>query len=107
MTNYRFVFPLLAGALVLSAPGCGSGPRVVSAKRTVLYQGTPVAGATLTFSPKGEKTGPVINGVTDAEGHFSLKTYVGATSTGDGAMPGEYRVAISKFVPPKGMTEDE
>ena len=110
MKKTRFVFLLLFGAVALLTSGCGpSGPKVVTAKGTVLYQGKPLVGATVTLLPKDEQSGPVlaINGSTDAEGRFSLKTFVSATAPSEGVPPGEYRVTISKYVPPNGMTEEE
>lgn len=109
MGKTRFVFLLLSGVAALLASGCGSGPKVVTAKGTVLYQGKPLAGANVTFLPKDGESGQVtaINGITDAEGHFVLKTYLGGNVTSEGAVPGEYRVTIAKYGPPQGMTEEE
>ena len=45
-------------------------------------------------------------GTTDQQGRFSLLTQVGGQTTLRGAIPGQHRVIISKFVPPPGMTEE-
>jgi hypothetical protein len=46
-------------------------------------------------------------GKTDANGRFRIQTQIGPAGTFDGAVPGKHGVAISKYVPPKGMTEEE
>jgi hypothetical protein len=63
----------------------------VTAKGKVLLNDQPVAGATVSFSPKTPGQGTMAAGTTDANGEFSL-----STGTASGALPGEYRVAVSK-----------
>src|SRR5690606_10589289 len=66
-------------------------PAVVKVSGTVTHQQQPVKGATVLFSPLGE--GPGATGLTDASGRFQLRTFEPA----DGAVPGQYKVAIFKF----------
>lgn len=73
--------------------GCGSSTSVdgvVPTSGTVTYQGTPVEGASVTFSP--EMSGRACSGLTDESGRFEMTTL----QPGDGAMPGKYTVLISK-----------
>lgn len=82
-------------ALILaSSAGCGgsSGPKTVPVTGTVTLDGTPVAGATVTFSPTVTDGGRTSVGVTDNEGKFSLL----AAGAGAGVVPGSYMVGISK-----------
>jgi hypothetical protein len=85
--------------------GC-SGPTVVPVTGKVTYKGQPLAKATVTFIPTGSEGGPASLAVsfTDDEGNFTLQTRLGS---GDrmGTVPGTYRVAVSKFVPPQGLSE--
>jgi hypothetical protein len=85
---------ILAGLL-----GCGGSAVELPtqpASGTVTYQGNPVAGATVTFSPEGE--GRAAFGRTDESGHFTLTTL----QPGDGALEGSYTVAITKRTEPAG-----
>lgn len=58
---------------------------------TVTINGQPLQGATLNFlSADGSRSAV---GETDARGRYELTTF----APGDGAVPGEYRVAIMKY----------
>ncbi len=79
------------GMLVLG--GCAkkdSRPGRVQVRGTVLRRGQLVADATVIFEPLGST--PAATGTTDKEGRFVLTTF----ETNDGAVPGEYRVAVRK-----------
>ena len=82
------------------AVGCGSDrweaaqPDVVPASGTVTFKGQPVSGAIVVFSPK-EEDGSAASGLTDSAGHFTLSAF----RSGEGGVPGQYRVAISKGDP--------
>jgi hypothetical protein len=54
--------------------------------------GSPVPGATVTFSPKGEY--PAAFAVTNAQGEYQLTTY----ESGDGAAEGAYSVVVMKVI---------
>jgi hypothetical protein len=87
----------LVGIVVLS--GCAkkdSRPGRVQVCGTVLRRGQPVADATVIFEPLGST--PAATGSTDAQGQFALTTF----DTNDGAVPGEYKVAIRKVQVIKG-----
>jgi len=82
-------------ALVLLNFVCGCAKQtaiegVVPVTGIVRYQNEPVAGATVIFSPEGETR--AASCITDADGRFQLTTL----EAGDGALPGQYRVAIFK-----------
>lgn len=69
--------------------GCGSsGPKLYPASGTVTYEGKPVDGATVMFTPQGGR--PSI-GTTDAAGKFTI-----STNGKPGAAPGAYTVSIIK-----------
>jgi hypothetical protein len=78
--------------------GCGGGgdkwkearPPVFAAVGVVMFEGTPLEGASVTFSPVTGTHGA--SGRTDAEGRFSLTTF----DQDDGAPAGQYRVSVTK-----------
>lgn len=79
---------LLALSLSFLA-GCGEKTGTLPISGKVTYQGKPVAGARVSFVPKAG-TRPA-DGVTDSEGRYQLGTFM----AGDGALPGDYGVAVS------------
>lgn len=91
LKSYYCLSALLLGATLL---GCGKGradaepTHKVSGKVTM--GGSPVSGATVTFSPTGDQ--PPAFGRTDTDGTFTLTTY----DSGDGAVAGSYKVRITK-----------
>jgi hypothetical protein len=86
----------LAAALLLAAAGCGDPHTPVSVSGVVTLEGKPVEGATVAFyAAAGGPEGRPALGRTDADGAFRLNTLGDA----DGALPGEYKVVISKWVP--------
>lgn len=88
---HRFFPVLIATAALVGCTG-GDADRVAvyPVSGVVTMDGDPVAGATVTFSPKAGQ--PTAVGRTDAQGKYQLTTY----ESGDGAAPGEYAVLISK-----------
>jgi hypothetical protein len=96
---------ILAGCLILF--GCTgkdpAGPKLVPVSGAVSLNGKPVAGATVTFVPAGDTKGFGSKGKTDVDGKYSLTGNRG----GAGAVPGNYKVTISKRVMPDGSEPDE
>jgi len=81
-------------ALGVAAAGCGGNPKTVAQEGSLQWadDGKPIVGATVKFVPTASGGG-VAAGYTDKDGHFFLTTF----SSGDGAMPGEYNVVITKI----------
>ena len=90
--------------------GCGSGAIDKSASKrlktfpssgSVKFNGQPVAGATVVFAPDpgGTPTSVAALAMTDASGNFTLQAYPPLK----GAVPGKYKVAITKMesAPPR------
>src|SRR5688500_11876299 len=91
---------VLATALVLS---CSSGHGTASVSGTVLYKGQPVEGATVIFHPQGAAaTARPAQGKSESGGHFTLTTYFGPSDQPAGALPGDYKVTVSKIDEPTG-----
>ena len=67
------------------------GPKPVPAKGKVSYKNQPVEGATVSFL--GSRAAIA---VTDASGEFILTT----VTSGDGAVPGDHKVTVTKIVAP-------
>lgn len=96
------VLLLALGATICT--GCGSaasaGPKpesFVSVKGAVTMDNKPLDGAMVIFFPQDAKMADGANAITDANGNFELTTG-GAT----GAVPGNYRVLVSRLVDPSG-----
>ncbi|MEX1042179.1 MAG: carboxypeptidase-like regulatory domain-containing protein [Pirellulaceae bacterium] len=94
----------IAFLFLTTLTGCGSSNELgtVAAGGTVRYQGEPLAGATVTFIPQSGQRPAV--GLTDESGNFQVTTL----TTRDGALPGPYKVTVTKTdeaVAPKNMQE--
>jgi hypothetical protein len=91
--------------VVTVAGGCGRGrrpelPETFPVTGMVSLDGKPVAGASVMFNPKGGQ-GHGSVAVSDASGRYKLTTF----SPGDGVVPGEYKVAITKTVLEKSESD--
>jgi hypothetical protein len=102
-------------ACLVALPGCGeSGPTMGRVYGKVTYNGKPVPKGTITFVPT-TPGGRNATGVIAEDGSYSLQT----ESPGDGAITGDYKVAISarddvildyipkKAPPPKRLTPEK
>ncbi len=97
----RFCALALCVAMLAATAFCCGGCKkkgrsrdgLVKASGVVLYNGTPVDGATVMFYPAemGGGAAPAV-ARTDEKGEFVLTT----DETGDGALPGSYKVTIDK-----------
>jgi len=78
--------------LTFFAVGCSGPPQTLPQEGTLRWDdGKPIVGASIRFVPiTGSKEA---SGYTDKEGAFSLSTF----SSGDGAVPGEYNVVVTKM----------
>jgi len=81
--------------LLIVTAGCGGGTEgrkdVYPVSGTVMFQGGPVIGASVAFSPDEKQ--PVAMGTTNDSGQFTLTTY----EMDDGAAAGPYHVIVTKF----------
>ncbi len=94
-------WPILCGILSICVAGCSSSkdssadrPARTNVSGQVVFQGNPVAGATVILSPV-VSPGKAASGVTDENGKYMLTTY----EKGDGAVPGDYQVMVLKVKP--------
>src|SRR5262249_43373949 len=88
---------LLLGCISLT--GCGSGhPSTVAVSGKVTLEGKAVAGANVVLSRGGGDItkGEIAIGKTDASGRFELTTPFAGLAAAKGAVPGSYKVTISK-----------
>jgi len=92
--RYLSLFIAILTLLVLTV-GCGDGKlATIKVTGTVTYEGEPLAGASIAFSPKIQGEGHPAYGITDANGNYTLQTQLGNVDGGTTA--GEYTVIISK-----------
>jgi hypothetical protein len=95
--HMHFCLPLLS-ALALFSVGCGqSGPAVEYVEGVVTLNGSPLEGATVSFSPK-EPDGIGAAGLTQPNGSFTLNPR--GAKPGSGTAAGDYSVMISKVEMP-------
>lgn len=107
----------VAALAIVILAGCSSsdaGPSTAPVSGVVTFKGRPVEGASVVFYPRdtSSKAKPA-QGVTDAEGKFSLRTHIQKQDYKAGAEPGDYVVTVSKteqvearenaMVPPKQL----
>jgi hypothetical protein len=90
------LFPATIVLSLISVLGCGQAtdpnrPKTYPVSGTVTQAGQPVEGANVVFQLADGSRGAV--GVTDASGKYTLTTF----SAGDGAVVGDYKVAITKY----------
>jgi hypothetical protein len=82
--------------LVLTATGCSGKYTPVPVSGVVTLDDKPIEGATVFFYAIGDvKEGRPAQGATDKNGEFQLSTL----GNQDGALRGEYKVVIHKYVP--------
>ena len=92
------------GVMALALAGCGADaagkklPESVSVTGTVIMNGAPLRNATLWFVPAEGTKGSGSTGYTDESGEYELTVVHG----NEGAVPGKYKVLISKLVLPDG-----
>ena len=96
MNRRSFLAVVMIGIVAVHSTGCaekGAGARarvpVYKVKGRVTFNGNPIAGAAVSFSPTGSQ--PAAVGRTNDDGEFSLTTY----RAGDGAAEGDFKVMIS------------
>ncbi|MEQ1830122.1 MAG: hypothetical protein ABL921_29445 [Pirellula sp.] len=92
--------------------GCGDNSlKVYPVSGTVTYKSKPLDNATINFIIAGKEGQPTTImgiGTTDANGKYTIKTHVDPTEMPlDGAVEGSHQVTIHKYMPPKGMTEED
>lgn len=89
--TYDIQIPTLAirwAAAILLIAGCGRG--TVPTSGTVALDGVPVGGAVISLVPEG--AGLAARAIATEDGRFKLETF-----RDNGAMPGDYRIVVSKY----------
>ena len=100
----------LRAGIVMAAcvmAGCSEGG-YVSGGGTVQLDGKPLDNATVVFAP--DPPGPdrkPATAITGPDGRFTLQTNLPGSDTVEGIQPGDYKVTVSKFIPPNNMTDAE
>jgi len=80
-------------ALLCGSVGCFGGavrPKTVPVSGKVTWNGQPLTKGTISFVPTSDAQTFPASGEIDSGGNYKLKTF----QPGDGAMPGEYRIAV-------------
>jgi hypothetical protein len=83
--------------------GCSNSHGTAGVSGTVLYKSQPVEGATVIFHPQGDASGAKpAQGKSDRGGRFDVATYFGPDEQPAGALPGDYKVTVTKIDEPTG-----
>jgi len=100
-------YAVLGAAALVTCTGCyfkPSRPPTYRVTGTVTMKGKPLADARVVFVPVDGATGrESAAGIADANGKYSLTTYV----AGDGAQPGEYGVKVGLYEIKKPTKEEQ
>jgi hypothetical protein len=87
--------------------GCQKGdPRsktLVPAAGVVVYKGSPVTGATVTFFNEDDPRKPGGSAITKDNGTFAISMY----GDGDGTNPGNYKVTVVKIEVKSTLTDEQ
>ena len=98
--RFSALFTILSVTVMLGSAGCGGGPEIpqtVTVKGKVIYQDKPLADALVGFVSKlDNKDVFPAHGTTNAEGEFTLSTYIDPQHEVSGATPGEFVVTVTK-----------
>jgi hypothetical protein len=98
----------VAGVVVVLFAGCGAKSTVstVPVSGTVTFNGAPLEGADVILHTTSEG-GHNASGRTDSQGKFTLSTYISPSENPEGALPGSYKVSISKMEASTGTTPEQ
>jgi hypothetical protein len=101
----------MAALCAIAVVGCPSGTAIDTdyVEGVVTLDGEPLAGATVTFVPKGPE-GMSATGLSDEQGKYTLNPVGGgqmAAEAGSGTLAGEYYVGVIKTQMDAPLTEEE
>jgi hypothetical protein len=92
-------FFAVAATLTVFASGCGSGLTLVPVSGVVTMDGAPLEGATVVFSPNTPNpNGETSFAISGSDGKYEIET-----QGNRGAVPGKYRVSVSKTIINKSL----
>jgi len=93
------VLSVAVACMALMVLGCGGSdkfakdrPKTYRSSGSVKYKGAAVEGATVVFAPIDSASGAAASAMTNSDGNFSLETFPPLK----GAIPGSYKVSITK-----------
>lgn len=87
--------------ILLLAVGCGAAKKTSKVEGVVIVDGKPMPGVAVKFVNQDKKSRDA-DGYTDENGVFRLTTF----NTNDGAVPGSYKVTLSKPLASEGNAAD-
>lgn len=91
---------VLACTLILAGGCSGDRPVTYAVTGTITYQGMPLADAQVGFIPLDTEGEPKpARGQTDAQGNYTLTTYLAPGDEAKGAKAGRYQVTVEKGLP--------
>ena len=106
-STFGLLFGFLGTALLM---GCSSEeaapvlPDTVPFSGVVKLNGQPMSGGIVTFISNSTNA-QFVSGFVGPDGKYTVKTSLGKAEK-DGAVPGKYKVTISRFIKPNGEPQD-
>ena len=105
-----FVSVMLLVSLGCGGTGSGDAQKFTAQLSPVTgmlsLDGKPLAGVMVSYVPdsQAQSEGELATGITDESGKYTLMTFIpgSGSRSADGAVPGAYKVAITKLVMPDG-----
>ncbi len=88
--------------ILVGCGGSGNGPETVDAEGILTLDGQPIDGAVISCIPQKAPRHPA-RGASDKNGRFALTAFEGQ----DGAVPGEYKVLVSRTVEVAGKAKKQ
>ena len=106
------LYPIMGAVLLSVIGGCGDDdtviPHTAPVSGTITINGEPLEGAQVAFTSKlDNKSVKAARGLTDANGGYTLTTYLNPQNEVSGATPGEFRVTVKKTERPSAATVAE
>jgi hypothetical protein len=99
-TTWTFLILICLCCFTIFVTGCSRAKvrGLVPAEGVLIYEGQPLAWTIIAFAPEDAAGGARLGTAqTDGKGRFVLKTL------GDyGVLPGDYRIAVTKYIPNEG-----
>ena len=106
MPRFAHIAVFLPGLLLAAISGCGGGPPKQDVSGIFTYNDQPVANTQVAFIPEADQTDvKPAHGQTDANGRYTVRTYVKPGQEVKGAMVGKFKVTLTEVIAENRIVE--